>query len=186
MKVILTDEIRGLGGRGDVVTVKDGYARNYLIPKSLAREATPGNLKAAEHEKKKWAMLTMQEVEAAKVVADELKEMKLVVYKRAGAEGTLFGSVTTSEIADGLAEKGIEIDKRRIETHHPIKSLGEHEVELHLHREVVATFVVDVHPLGEEQEQQAAPVAAAVEAEPAEVGAETEAAETPAEAEQES
>jgi len=184
MKVILTDEIRGLGGRGDVVTVKDGYARNYLIPKSLAREATPGNLKAAEHEKKKWAMLTLQETDAAKAVAEKLNEMTIVVYKRAGAEGTLFGSVTTAEIADALMEKGIELDKRRIETHTPIKNVGQHTVEAHLHREVIATFNVDVHPLGEEGEQP--PVAVAVEAVAAEaVAAEAEAAAEPVEGEQE-
>jgi large subunit ribosomal protein L9 len=174
MKVILTDEIRGLGGRGDIVTVKDGYARNYLIPKQLAREATPGNLKAAEHEKKKWALLTMKEVESAKVIAGHLTDTTIVVYKRAGAEGTLFGSVTTNEIADALAEKGITIDKRRIETTQPIKSLGVHEVEAHLHREVVATFKVDVHLLGEGGEK--APAKAAVEPEPAAEAAPVEAA----------
>jgi large subunit ribosomal protein L9 len=189
MKVILTDEIRGLGGRGEVVSVKDGYARNYLIPKHLAREATPGNLKAAEHEKKKWALLTQQETTAAKEVATKLNEMTLVVYKRAGAEGTLFGSVTTNEIADALAEEGIEIDKRRIETHNPIKTLGKHEVEAHLHREVVATFTVDVHPLGEGGEKLAPQAVVAVpeaapEAAP-ETVAEPEAAEATVEAEQE-
>lgn len=184
MKVILTDEIRGLGGRGEVVSVKDGYARNYLIPKHLAREATPGNLKAAEHEKKKWAMLTQQETEVAKAVAAKLDDMTLVVYKRAGAEGTLFGSVTSNEIADALAEQGVEIDKRRIETHQPIKTLGRHEVEAHLHREVVAKFTVDVHPLGEAGEklpvQPAAVVpeaAAAPEAEAEPEAAEPQAAE---------
>lgn len=179
MKVILTDEIRGLGGRGEVVTVKDGYARNYLIPKSLAREATPGNLKAAEHEKKKWAMLTKQEAESAKAVAAKLDGVTILVYKRAGAEGTLFGSVTTTEIAEALAAKGIEIDKRRIETHHPIKTVGVHAVEAHLHREVVAKFSIDVHPLGEEGQQQAAPVAVAAAV------ADDAVAEAPVEAEQE-
>lgn len=171
MKVILTDEIRGLGGRGEVVSVKDGYARNYLIPKHLAREATPGNLKAAEHEKKKWALLTMQEVESAKTVASHLNDLNIVVYKRAGAEGTLFGSVTSAEIAEALASKGIEIDKRRIELHQPIKTLGEHTVEAHLHREVTAKFKVDVHPLGEEGE---VPVAAEPETEPEADAAATE------------
>jgi hypothetical protein len=106
--------------------------------------------------------------------------MTIVVYKRAGAEGTLFGSVTTAEIAEALAEKGIAVDKRRIETHQPIKTIGQHEVEAHLHREVIAKFNVDVHPLGEEGEDHpvkaAAPVAepeAQVEA-PAEVAVEAE------------
>jgi len=183
MKVILTDEIRGLGGRGEVVNVKDGYARNYLIPKQLAREATPGNLKAAEHEKKKWAMLTLQEMESAKTVAGHLADLTLTIFKRAGAEGTLFGSVTTGEIADALKGKGIEIDKRRIDTHHSIKTLGEHEVEVHLHREVTAKFKVDVHPLGEEGES--VPVVAASIPEPiAETEAEAPQAEAVAEQEQ--
>lgn len=165
MKVILTDEIRGLGGRGEVVAVKDGYARNYLIPKQLAREATKGNLKAAEHEKKKWALLTEKEADAAKAVAAKLNATKIVVYKRAGAEGTLFGSVTSSEIADALVEQGIEIDKRRIELLHPIKTLGEHTVDVHLHREVVAKFTVDVHHLGEDGEKRAQAAVATADAE---------------------
>lgn len=150
MKVILTDEVRGLGGRGDVVSVKDGYARNFLIPKSLAREATPGNLKAAEHERKKWALLNAKEKDAAQAAADKMKEVKLVVSKRAGDEGVLFGSVTASEIADLLAAQGLEIDKRRIDIDHPIKSLGTHEVEVRLHREVSAKVTVEVHALGED------------------------------------
>lgn len=153
MKVILTDEVRGLGGRGEVVAVKDGYARNYLIPKSLAREATPGNLKAAEHERKKWAALSAKEKDVAQLAADKMGELKLVIYKRAGEEGLLFGSVTASEIADLLAAQGVEIDKRRIDIDHPIKSLGNHEVEVRLHREVSAKIQVEVHPVGEEEQK---------------------------------
>ena len=149
MKVILTDEIRGLGGRGEVVQVKDGYARNYLFPKKLAREATPGNLKAAEQDRKKWALLTQQEKETASGAALKIEGMKIVVHKRAGNEGTLFGSVTSSEIADALHAQGYEVDKRRIELSHPIKALGLHEVDVRLHREVSAHIQVEVLPLGE-------------------------------------
>src|SRR5512141_958380 len=102
MKVILTDEIRGLGTRGDVVQVKDGYARNYLLPKNLAREATPGNLKSIEQERKKWALLTEQEKDKAQKAADLIQGLKVVVRKRVGESGTLYGSVTSNEIADQL------------------------------------------------------------------------------------
>ena len=102
MKVILIDEIRGLGTRGDVVNVKDGYARNYLLPKNLAREATPGNLKSVEQERKKWALLAQKEKEVAVKAAESVKGAKVVVQKRVGENGQLFGSVTSNEIADAL------------------------------------------------------------------------------------
>ena len=89
MKVILTDEIRGLGTRGEIVTVKDGYARNFLIPKKLAREATTGNLKSIEQEKKKWALLAAQEKDQAQKAADSVKGMKVTIQKRVGDTGQL-------------------------------------------------------------------------------------------------
>lgn len=149
MKVILIDEIRGLGGRGDVVQVKDGYARNFLFPKNLAREATPGNLKAVEQERKKWAALSAQEKTQAEALAEKIAGLKVEVKKRVGDSGTLFGSVTANEIADALAAQGIEVDKRRIELTHPIKNVGSHSVEVRLHREVTAKVDVDVVPLEE-------------------------------------
>ncbi|HUJ15378.1 MAG TPA: 50S ribosomal protein L9 [Thermoanaerobaculia bacterium] len=151
MKVILIDEIRGLGTRGDVVSVKDGYARNYLIPKNLAREATPGNLKSTEQERKKWALLAQKEKEQASKAADAVKGTKIVVQKRVGEGGQLFGSVTANEIADALAEKGFEVDKRRIELAHPIKTLGTHDVEVRLHKDVSAQIQVEVVPIGVER-----------------------------------
>ena len=151
MKVILTDEIRGLGGRGDIVSVKDGYARNFLFPKKLAREATPGNLKAIEQERKKWALLAQQEKDVAKKAADSVKGTKITISKRVGEHGQLFGSVTANEIADALTEKGIEVDKRRIELAHPIKTLGSHDVEIRLHKDVSAHIQVEVVALGVEK-----------------------------------
>ena len=170
MKVILIDEIRGLGSRGDVVTVKDGYARNFLLPKQLAREATPGNLKSIEQERKKWALLADKEKIVAQKAADSVKGMKIVVRKRVGDHGNLFGSVTTNDIADALTAKGIEIDKRRIELAHPIKSIGTHDVEVRLHREVAAHIQVEVVPEGKESiiEDEPAPKAAAAPAAEAE------------------
>ncbi|HEY5611384.1 MAG TPA: 50S ribosomal protein L9 [Thermoanaerobaculia bacterium] len=149
MKVILIDEIRGLGTRGDVVSVKEGYARNYLFPKKLAREATAGNLKSVEQEKKKWALLAQQEKEVAAKAAEKVQGLKLTLTKRVGESGTLFGSVTANEIADALAAQGIDVDKRRVELSHPIKTVGMHDVEVRLHREVAAKIQVEVLPQGE-------------------------------------
>ena len=151
MKVILIDEIRGLGSRGDVINVKEGYARNYLLPKNLAREATPGNLKSVEQEKKKWSLLAQKEKEQAAKAADVVKGTKVVVQKRVGENGQLFGSVTANEIADALNAKGLEVDKRRIELAHPIKSLGTHDVEVRLHKDVSAQIQVEVVPIGVEK-----------------------------------
>jgi large subunit ribosomal protein L9 len=164
MKIILIEEIRGLGTRGDVVTVKDGYARNYLFPKNLAREATPGNLKQIEHERRKWALLAQQEKDAAQKAADAVKGVKIVVQKRVGEHGQLFGSVTANEIADALEAKGINVDKRRIELAHPIKNLGVHDVEVRLHKDVAAHIEVEVQPIGVEKLEEAP----AAEAAPAE------------------
>lgn len=158
MKVILIDEIRGLGTRGDVINVKDGYARNYLLPKNLAREATPGNLKSIEQERRKWALLAQKEKEAAVKAAEVVKGARVVVQKRVGENGQLFGSVTANEIADALHAKGLEVDKRRIELARPIKSLGTHDVEVRLFHEVTAQIQVEVVPLGIEKfEEPAAP-----------------------------
>jgi len=151
MKVILIEEMRGLGSRGDVVSVKDGYARNFLIPKKLAREATSGNLKAVEQERKKWALLANQERDAAQKAADSVKGVKITVNKRVGEHGQLFGSVTANEIADALHAKGIEVDKRRIELEQPIKNLGVHDVDVRLHRDVTAQIKVEVVALGIEK-----------------------------------
>ena len=164
MKVILTDEIRGLGTRGDVVTVKDGYARNYLIPKNLAREATPGNLKSIEQERKKWALLAQQEKDVAQKAANSVQGVKVTIAKRVGEHGNLFGSVTANDIADALTARGIEVDKRRIELAHPIKTLGTHDVDVRLHRDVSAHIQVEVVPIGSESVENAP--AAATEAAP--------------------
>jgi large subunit ribosomal protein L9 len=155
MKVILTDEIRGLGTRGDVVTVKDGYARNYLIPKNLAREATAGNLKSIEQERKKWALLAQQEKDVAQKAAASVQGVKVTIAKRVGEHGNLFGSVTANDIADALVARGIEVDKRRIELAHPIKTLGTHDVDVRLHREVSAHIKVEVVPIGTESVESA-------------------------------
>ena len=166
MKVILIDEIRGLGTRGDVVNVKDGYARNYLLPKNLAREATPGNMKSVEQERKKWALLSQKEKEQASKAAESVKGTKVTVQKRVGENGQLFGSVTANEIADALMAKGLDVDKRRIELAHPIKSLGMHDVEVRLHKDVSAQIQVEVVPIGVEKLEEAPAPPAATEQAP--------------------
>ena len=161
MKVILIDEIRGLGSRGDIVQVKDGYARNFLLPKKLARPATPGNLKSIEQERKKWNLLSEQEKTAAQKAAEKIEGMKLVIRKKVGDSGTLYGSVTSSEIADALLAEGVEVDKRRIELSHPIKTLGGHDVDVKLHREVSAHVHIEVVGEGVGAQLAAARAAAA-------------------------
>jgi large subunit ribosomal protein L9 len=165
MKVILTEEIRGLGTRGDVVTVKDGYARNFLLPKNLAREASAGNMKQIEHERRKWALLAQQEKDAAQKAADKVKGVKIRIEKRVGENGHLFGSVTANEIADALAAKGIEVDKRRIELAQPIKNAGLHDVKVRLHRDVTASIQVEVTGQGAERVEEAPVAEAAAETE---------------------
>jgi large subunit ribosomal protein L9 len=165
MKVILIEEIRGLGTRGDVVNVKDGYARNFLLPKNLAREATAGNLKSIEQERKKWALLSQKEKEVAQKAAESVKGTKVTIQKRVGENNQLFGSVTANEIADALEAKGVAVDKRRIELAHPIKSVGSHEVDVRLHREVTAHIVVEVVPLGVERFEEPAEAKAEAPAE---------------------
>src|SRR5205085_11130166 len=167
MKVILIDEIPALGSRSAVVTVKDGYARNFLIPKKLAREATPGNMKSIEQERKKWDALAHTERTAAQKAADSVKGMKLVINKRTGDNGQLFGSVTSNDIADALLAKGVDVDKRRIELAHPIKTTGVHDIDVRLHKDVTAHIQVEVLPIGVESVATAAPAPAAASAEAA-------------------
>ena len=146
MKVILADDVRGLGHRGDTVSVKPGYARNFLFPQGAAYEATPANVRRLSEEKKKYDEKTLQEKGIAQTVAGKIEGMTVVVVKKAGDEGHLYGSVTASEIADALAAKGVEVDRRRVELAEPIRRLGSHTVHVRLHRDVAATLTVEVQP----------------------------------------
>ena len=148
MKVILADDVRGLGHRGDTVTVKPGYARNFLFPQGMAYEATTANVRKLSEEKKKYDEKMLQEKSVASGVASKVDGMTVVIVKKAGDEGHLYGSVTASEIADALAARGIEVDRRRVELAEPIRRLGTHTVHVRLHRDVTATLNVDVQASG--------------------------------------
>jgi len=147
MKVILADDVRGLGHRGDTVTVKPGYARNYLFPQNLAYEANDANVRRLAEEKKKYDEKMLHDQRVAQEVARKVDGLTLVIQKKAGEEGVLYGSVTPSEIADALVARGIEVDRRRIELAEPIKRLGQHTVHVRLHRDVTTELIVDVQPV---------------------------------------
>jgi large subunit ribosomal protein L9 len=147
MKVILADDVRGLGHRGETVTVKPGYARNFLLPQGFAWEATAANLRRLTEEKKKYDEKMMQGKSVAEEAAKKVDGITVTILKKAGEEGHLYGSVTPAEIADALVAKNVEVDRRRIELAEPIRSLGTHTVHVRLHRDVVATLTVDVQPL---------------------------------------
>lgn len=144
VKVILTDEVRGLGNRGEVVSVAAGYARNFLLPKELAYLATPGNVKRLEQEKKRYDVSQAKEKDQAATVAKAFDGLTVTVRKKAGEHDAIYGSVTASELAEALAAKGITVDRRRIDLEEPIKRLGTHTVHVRLHREVVAALNVEV------------------------------------------
>jgi large subunit ribosomal protein L9 len=144
MEVILRDDIKTLGKAGDLVRVKPGYARNFLLPKGLAYEATEGNKKRIVAETKARNVRLAAEKDAATAVAAGLAAVSLTFTRKAGEEGKLFGSITSQDIADSLAAQGKAVDKRKIELTHPIKSLGEHTVIVRLHPEVHADVRVTV------------------------------------------
>src|SRR5262249_8500707 len=126
MQIILQEDIEKLGHRGDVVTVKPGYARNFLLPRKLAIEATSGNMKALERIRGALAKKTATEVEAAQRQAEQLDNVSLSFTRKTGENDQLFGSVTSADIAEGLAAQGFKIDKRQVQLPDPIKALGDY------------------------------------------------------------
>jgi len=146
-KLILTHEVTGLGAPGDVVDVKDGYARNYLLPRGLATGWSKGAEKDIASIRKARKSREISTVEGAAAVRDSLQSKTILVSARAGASGRLFGAVTTGDIADAvLAAGGPSLDKRKIEIDQPIKALGEYQVKVRLHADVAATLDVRVVP----------------------------------------
>jgi large subunit ribosomal protein L9 len=142
MKVVLRRSVEKLGQLGDVVEVKDGYARNYLIPQKMAYPATEGYLKTLEEEKKQLAHRQEKEQRSAEKLAGDLEKVSVTIPVKVGEEEKLYGTVTAQMVADALAEKGIQIDKRKINLEEPIKTLGVYDVEVKLHAGVATRVKV--------------------------------------------
>ena len=144
MEVILREDVPQLGQRGDLVKVKPGYARNYLIPRKLAMPATPGARKQVADMKAASARKDAREKSGAESLAAQLGELTLTLTAKAGEQDQLFGSVTTMDIAAALEAKGFNIDRRTIELEEPIKTIGEYSVPVRLHHDVTAAVKVAV------------------------------------------
>lgn len=142
MKLILRQDFETLGKLGDVVDVKDGYARNFLIPRNIGFEATPGGLRRLEEEKKQHALRGQKELAAAKKLAEELEKLSVTLPMKVGEDDKLYGSVTNQMIAESLAGQGFTVDKRAIEMDDSIKSLGIYTVNVHLFQGVDAKLKV--------------------------------------------
>jgi large subunit ribosomal protein L9 len=146
MEVILREDVKDLGKAGALVRVKPGYARNYLLPRGLAYEATDGNKRRIENEQRARSVrLAAEKVDAAALAA-KLSAVRLTLRAKAGEGDKLFGSITTADLAEALAKAGFSIDKRKIDLDHPLKTLGNHSVPVRLHPEVPAEFSVTVEP----------------------------------------
>jgi large subunit ribosomal protein L9 len=147
MKVILTQEVSGLGAPGDIVEVKPGFGRNYLLPQGFAINWTKGGEKQVSSIKRARAAREIRDLGHANEVKAQLEELKVTLSARAGSGGRLFGSVTPAEVQEAVKSAGgPDLDKRRIELAAPIKSTGQHQVRVRLHPEVTATFGVSVLP----------------------------------------
>lgn len=146
MEVILLQDMRLLGRRGEVVRVKPGYARNYLLPQGIALTKTRANLAFFEQQRKKIDAVHAKERDEAAEIAAQLASIKVTIAKRVGDSETLYGSVTAAEVAEVLARKGVTVDKRKIDlgVTHGLKTLGDHTVSIDLHPEVVAEVTVSV------------------------------------------
>ena len=136
MEVILRQAVENLGKPGDVVKVSNGYARNFLLPRGVAFEATPGNLKRIAQEKTRLEAEENQRKSAAQTLAEKLEQVSLTFSARVGEEGKLFGSVTATDIAQQLETQGFHVEKRQIDLHEPIKALGVYRVPVRLHADV--------------------------------------------------
>ncbi|MZH41248.1 MAG: 50S ribosomal protein L9 [Nitrospinae bacterium] len=152
MKLLLKEDVDGLGFCGDEVEVKDGYGRNFLIPKGKALLATPNNLKAFNHQKRVVQGRLTKVIAAAQSVADEIAKVTCSIKKKVGETGKMFGSVTAQEVSDLLKAQGVDVDRRKIQITDPIKKAGEYKIPVKLHPEVTAEIKLVV-----EGEQEAAP-----------------------------
>ena len=144
MKLILREDVYNLGKSGELVTVKEGYARNYLLPRNLAMLASTANVRQLDHEKKVIELRQQKLKGGALEQAKKIEGVKVSIKRKVGDQEKLFGSVTALDIAEGLAANGHKIDRRLIHMPEPIRAVGQYEVELRLHREVVAKIKVEV------------------------------------------
>jgi large subunit ribosomal protein L9 len=144
MKVILQENVEGVGHLGDLLDVSDGFARNYLLPRQKALEANPRNVKALEHAKRVMAEKVKKEKLEIEAFAKKMSAVSVTIQAQVGKDDKLFGSVTSKDIAEGLAEQGFTVDRRKIQLTHPIKELGTVAVPVKLHRDVTATVSVHV------------------------------------------
>ena len=148
-KVLLREDIDDLGARGEIVRVRAGYARNYLLPRNLAVEATAGNVKGIEQERAALLKKEAKERATAEGQSQQMGSLVLEFKRKAGEQGALYGSVTSMDLAEALKERGYEIDRHRIHLREPLKRLGEYTVPVRLHREVTVDLQVKVAPEGE-------------------------------------
>ncbi len=144
IEVILKEHVEHLGHRGEIVKVADGYARNYLFPRKLALAVTDENKRQVERERSKADAREAEELSVAQALATRLEAVELSIARRVGEQETLYGSVTSADIADALAARELTIDRRRIQLTDPIKTLGEHVVPIKLHRELTANVKLKV------------------------------------------
>src|SRR5688572_1439496 len=148
MEVILREDVDKLGRRGEVVKVAEGYGRNFLLPRGLALAVTAANKATIEREKKAHEARAAKEKAEFESLATRINSIRFVAPRKVGENDVLYGSVTSGDIADFLKAKGVEIDKRKVQLDEPIKHLGDHEVKIKLHPEVVATIKVLVSKEG--------------------------------------
>ena len=142
MEVILKEDVAKLGSRGDVVKVAEGFGRNYLLPRKLAIEASHGNKAVIEQMKAATVRRTAKEKSSAEALATQLEGVSVSFQRKTGEHDQLFGSVTSGDIADALAKKGFELDRRKIQVHEPLKTVGEFTVPIKLHKDVTAHLKV--------------------------------------------
>lgn len=148
-KILLREDVDDLGARGEIVRVKAGYARNYLLPRKLAVEANAGNVKQIERERELLLKKATNERATADAQAEQMRSLVLSFERKAGEQGALYGSVTSMDIAEALKERGYEVDRHRLHLREPLKRLGEFTVPLRLHRDVTVDLQVKVTPEGE-------------------------------------
>jgi large subunit ribosomal protein L9 len=150
VKVILNDQVENVGDRGAICDVKPGYARNFLIPKGIAYEATPANLARFKQEQRKWLEAMQKQKAQAELLAGKIAGLELTFCRRAGDGDALYGSVTATDVATALETRGFEVDRRKIEIGQHIKRLGSYSAELHLHRDVRVPITLQVVREGEQ------------------------------------